>query len=229
MPTGTCRHEAVGDPQTPAAGRKRPAPCPGVRGCSSARGRLGACLPRAPATGWLNHAGRTPPGVVGDPLADFPDGPARFRSRRLDRGMASGFGLGLHRLAGVASSPVGKPVIHGAHPGGCARGGVSTTTITAAVATRRPARDVAPRHSGTEFLQPFALHPMRTRPLYNKPRPPHPVRKPAAHRLRPTEGPHSKVGSRDLREDRGTRQIKNTRRAPNPSRPEMPDSGPPDR
>lgn len=70
---------------------------------------------------------------------------------------------------------------------------------------------------------------MRTRPLYNKPRPPHPVRKPVANRLRPTPGPHAKVGSRDLREDRGTRQIKNTGRPANPSRPAIPDPGPPNR
>jgi len=51
---------------------------------------------------------------------------------------------------------------------------------------------------------------MRTRPLYNKPRPPHPVPKAPPLRPPPKSNLRSKSGSRDLREDRGTRQIKNT-------------------
>jgi hypothetical protein len=58
--------------------------------------------------------------------------------------------------------------------------------------------------------------PMRTEPLYNKPRPPHAIEKPPEAKPKPKATSRAKLGSRDLREDRGTRQIKNTQRPGGP-------------
>jgi hypothetical protein len=58
---------------------------------------------------------------------------------------------------------------------------------------------------------------MRTVPLYNKPRPPHSIEKPPLPKTRPKAAVKPRMGSRDLREDRGTRQIKNTQRPPSAS------------
>jgi hypothetical protein len=55
---------------------------------------------------------------------------------------------------------------------------------------------------------------MKTEPLYNTPRPPHAVEKPPEPKPKSKATTRPKMGSRDLREDRGTRQIKNTPRAP---------------
>ena len=51
---------------------------------------------------------------------------------------------------------------------------------------------------------------MKTHPIYNHPRPAHEIEKPPEVKPKSKAATRAKHGSRDLREDRGTRQIKNT-------------------
>lgn len=88
----------------------------------------------------------------------------------------------------------------------------------------RPKRIFTMRGLPSEWIQNLSppttdttqRHSMRTEPLYNKPRPPHAVEKAPEPKPKPKATTRPKVGSRDLREDRGTRQIKNTPRPPGP-------------
>ncbi len=59
------------------------------------------------------------------------------------------------------------------------------------------------------FLLPKNPHTMKTEPIYNHPRPAHAIEKPPEVKPKPKAATRAKLGSRDLREDRGTRQIKN--------------------
>jgi hypothetical protein len=59
------------------------------------------------------------------------------------------------------------------------------------------------------FPLPKHPHTMKTEPIYNHPRPAHAIEKPPDVKPKPKAATRAKLGSRDLREDRGTRQIKN--------------------
>lgn len=52
---------------------------------------------------------------------------------------------------------------------------------------------------------------MKTENRHNQPRPPHTPAKPEPAKVKRGGSTRPKLGSRDLREDRGTRQIKNSR------------------
>jgi hypothetical protein len=71
--------------------------------------------PGGQAAGRQDHAGWTPPGLVGDPVADRPDASSGPGSRRRHRGLAEGSGMDFHPLAGLAASQVGQSVILRAH------------------------------------------------------------------------------------------------------------------